>query len=118
MIEIKEAKKGDCLYAKMPFQNAPLFGEIIRVFEDQQAVEITTKDWGFRIVWYDNAYWEEKDAKRAKYNEVVIKKENPDIIKDIKGDINEDTKQDIDGECELHHREPIKRKSKRAKKSN
>lgn len=122
MIEVKEARPGDCVYAKVPFQNAPLFGEIIRVLENQNAVEVTTKNWGWRIIWYKNAFWEEKEAKKHKYQAPEIKKESLNIIKEDKkelGDIDNDIQQkDSSRKRKLHNRKSKSGKGKGAKKSN
>lgn len=66
MIDVKEAKEGDCVYVLLPVQQAPVFAEIISVSEIENAVSVYTETWGSRTVVADNAYWEEKEAKKAK----------------------------------------------------
>tara|TARA_Y100001938_G_C8075752_1_gene425949 strand:- start:645 stop:1088 length:444 start_codon:yes stop_codon:yes gene_type:complete len=66
MVDIKEAKIGDCIYAKLTVQQAPVFAEITRVLDLENALEIRTDLWGTRVVIAENAYWEEKLAKKGK----------------------------------------------------
>lgn len=66
MIDVKEAKEGDCVYVLLPVQNAPVFGEIISISEVENAISVYTDLWGSRTVIADNAYWEEKEAKKGK----------------------------------------------------
>ena len=66
MVDIKEAKIGDCIYAKLTVQQAPVFAEITRVPDLENALEIRTDLWGTRVVIAENAYWEEKLAKKGK----------------------------------------------------
>ena len=65
-IDIKEANVGDCVYALLSVQNAPVFCEITRVLEVEDALEVFTSLWGNRTVMVANAYWEEKAAKKGK----------------------------------------------------
>ena len=66
MVNIIDCSVGDCLYANLTIQSAPVFCEIIKVLESENALEVVTKMWGQRVVIADNAYWEEKDAKKNK----------------------------------------------------
>lgn len=66
MVNIEECSIGDCLYANLTVQSSPVFCEIIKVLESENALEVLTKMWGQRVVIVDNAYWEEKDAKKNK----------------------------------------------------
>ena len=65
-IDIKEANVGDCVYALLSVQNTPVFCEITRVLESEDALEVFTDLWGNRTVMSANAYWEEKAAKKGK----------------------------------------------------
>ena len=67
MIDINETKPGDFCYFLVSWQNKPLFGEIVKVIEKERAVQVLTATDGFRIVISENAYWEEKEAKKGKY---------------------------------------------------
>ena len=66
MIDLNEASIGDCIYALLSIQSAPVFSEIVKVLVDQGAVEVHTDMWGRRVVLAQNAYWKEKDAKKGK----------------------------------------------------
>ena len=66
MINIKDANVGDFVYARLSIQEAPVFAEITRVLESEGALELFTDLWGNRIVTVENAYWEEKEAKKNK----------------------------------------------------
>ena len=66
MIDIREANIGDCVYALLTVQNTPVFCEITRVLESENALEVFTDLWGNRTVMASNAYWEEKAAKKGK----------------------------------------------------
>ena len=65
-IDIREANVGDCVYALLSVQNTPVFCEITRVLESEDALEVFTDLWGNRTVMAANAYWEEKAAKKGK----------------------------------------------------
>ena len=66
VIDIKEANVGDCVYALLTVQSTPVFCEITRILEKENAVEVFTDLWGNRTVMAPNAYWEEKAAKKGK----------------------------------------------------
>lgn len=66
MIDLDETSVGDCIYALLSIQTAPVFAEIVRVLNNEGAVEINTDMWGRRVVLAQNAYWEEKEAKKGK----------------------------------------------------
>lgn len=66
MIEVNEAKIGDCIYVLLPVQSAPIFAEIVLISEKENAISVFTDMWGSRTVIADNAYWEEKEAKKGK----------------------------------------------------
>lgn len=66
MINIAEARKGDCVWCLLTIQTAPVHGEIQRVIESEGALEVYTTHWGNRVVIASNAYWEEKAAKKGK----------------------------------------------------
>lgn len=66
MIDIKEANVGDFVYVKASMQEAPVFGEIVKVLETENAVQVLTAGWGHRIIIAENAYWEEKTARKSK----------------------------------------------------
>ena len=72
MIDILEVSVGDCIYAKLTVQNAPVFAEVVKILEKESAVEIRTDVWGNRIVIVENAYWDEKTAKKGK----IVKVQN------------------------------------------
>lgn len=66
MIDVKEAKEGDCVYVLLSVQQSPVFAEIVSVSEVENAINVFTDMWGSRTVIADNAYWEEKEAKKGK----------------------------------------------------
>ena len=66
MIDISEANEGDCVWCLLTIQNAPVHGEILRVLDKEDAIEVFTSHWGNRVVIAPNAYWEEKAAKKGK----------------------------------------------------
>lgn len=66
MIDVKEANIGDCVYVLLSVQKSPVFGEIISISENENAISVFTSTWGSRTVVADNAYWEEKEAKKGK----------------------------------------------------
>ena len=43
-----------------------MYGEILRVLDKEDAIEVFTTHWGNRVVIAPNAYWEEKAAKKGK----------------------------------------------------
>ena len=67
MINVKESSPGDCCYFLVSWQSKPIFGEVVRVIEDENAVQVLTPSVGFRIVRDVNAFWDEKSAKKGKY---------------------------------------------------
>ena len=71
VINIQEANVGDCIYALLSVQNTPVFCEITRVLEKEDAVEVFTDLLGNRTVMAVNAYWEEKPAKKGKIVKVA-----------------------------------------------
>ena len=89
MINIKETNEGDCVYVLLSVQSSPIFCEIVKVIELENAVEVSTKMWGRRIVVAQNAYWEEKEAKKSK----IIKLQN-NYTQWAKEYFNEETKTD------------------------
>ena len=66
MIDLDETNVGDCVYTLMSIQTAPVFAEVVRVLKDEGGIEVQTQMWGRRVVLAQNAFWEEKDAKRGK----------------------------------------------------
>jgi len=66
VINLKETSVGDFVYALLTVQSAPVFAEIVRVIEKENAIEIFTDLWGNRVVIVQNAYWQEKEAKKSK----------------------------------------------------
>lgn len=72
MIDVKKANLGDFVYAYLSVQSAPLFCEIVDIIESEDAIEVYTGMWGRRTVTAQNAYWEEKTAKKSK----IVKLQN------------------------------------------
>ena len=66
MIDISKVSAGDCVWCLLTIQTAPVFGEILRVLDKEDAIEVFTTHWGNRVVIAHNAYWEEKAAKKGK----------------------------------------------------
>ena len=71
MINLEEVSVGDFIYAKLTIQEAPVFAEVSKILEKENAVEIRTDLWGTRVVIVQNAYWEEKLAKKSKRIKVL-----------------------------------------------
>ena len=71
MINVKETSPGDCCYFLVSWQSRPIYGEVIRTIENENAVQVLTPTVGFRVVKDVNAFWDEKSAKKGKY--VAIK---------------------------------------------
>jgi len=66
MIDLDETNVGDCVYTLMSIQTAPVFAEVVRVLKDEGGIEVQTQMWGRRVVLAQNAFWEEKEAKKGK----------------------------------------------------
>ena len=98
MIDIQEANPGDCVYALLPCQVAPVFAEIKKTLISENALEIWTDMWGRRIVIVDNAYWCEKEAKRNKI--VKVQYNYKDWIKEMRDHEKTETDNRIDT---IHH---------------
>ena len=98
MIDINEAKSGDCVYVLLSIQSAPVFGEIVRVLDKEDAIEVFTPHWGNRVVIASNAYWEEKQAKKGKI--VKIKHNYKQWAKEYMTDEETETDNRIDT---IHH---------------
>tara|TARA_A100001011_G_C14194415_1_gene792802 strand:- start:301 stop:702 length:402 start_codon:yes stop_codon:yes gene_type:complete len=71
MIDVKEAEPGDVIYFKVPWMKRPLFGEILKIYENENAVQVMSQNDGYRVVWAYNAFWDEKIAKKADYRKYV-----------------------------------------------
>ena len=71
MIDINEVEAGDVIYFKVPWMKRPLYGEILTAYPNENAVQVMTMNDGYRVVWAYNAFWDEKDAKRAEYRKYV-----------------------------------------------
>ena len=113
MIEINEAKPGDCVWCLLTIQSMPIFAEIVRVLESENAVEVNTDMWGRRVVMAPNAYWEEKMAKKGKI--VKIEHNYKQWAQEYFNDEETKTDDRIDS---LHNRESEKREdSRKSKKS-
>ena len=102
MIDLPEASEGDCVYVKLVCQSSPIFAEIKKVLIGENAIEVWTDTWGRRIVISDNAYWDEKDAKRNKI--VKVEYNYKDWIKEMRDHEKAETDNRIDT---IHHREPV-----------
>ena len=98
VIDIKEANKGDCVYALLTVQSAPVFCEITKVLEKENAIEVFTALWGNRTVLASNAYWEEKAAKKGKI--VKVEHNYKQWIKEMLDDEKTETDNRIDT---IHH---------------
>ena len=99
MISTKESNIGDCVYVLLTVQSAPVFCEIAKVLESENAIEVATEMWGRRIVAAQNAYWEEKEAKKSK----IIKLQN-NYTKWAKEYLHEETETDSRIDT-IHHRQ-------------
>ena len=103
MIDIREANVGDCVYALLTVQNTPVFCEITRVLESENAIEVFTDLWGNRTVMASNAYWEEKAAKKGKI--VKIEHNYTQWAKEYFNDEETETDNRIDS---IHNGQPEK----------
>lgn len=128
MINIKEAKVGDCVYALLVVQSSPIFCEIVKVLEIENAIEVFTETWGNRVVTAQNAYWEEKLAKKGKivklqnnytqwakeyFNEETETDNRIDTVHHGQSKVSEDTREDKRSESVS---KSTKRKSKVVRK--
>ena len=66
MIDLEAVKLGDCCYILVSFQAKPLFGEVVKILEKEEALEVTTS-FGTRVSTIQNTYWAEKEAKKNKF---------------------------------------------------
>ena len=98
MIDLEEARAGDCVYVLVPCQATPIFAEIKKILHSENAIEIWTDMWGRRIVISDNAYWAEKEAKRNKI--VKVQYNYKDWIKEMRDHEKTETDNRIDT---IHH---------------
>ena len=98
MIDLEEAKIGDCVYALLSCQVSPIFAEIKNILHSENAIEIWTDMWGRRIVISDNVYWVEKEAKRNKI--VKVQYNYKDWIKEMRDHEETETDNRIDT---IHH---------------
>ncbi len=105
MIDINEAKAGDCVYVLLSIQSAPVYGEIVRVLDSENAIEVFTNTWGNRVVIAPNAYWEEKQAKKGKI--VKLKHNYREWIKEMLANEETETDNRIDT---IHNGQPEDRK--------
>ena len=131
VINIEEASAGDFVYALLSVQNTPVFAEIVKVLEKEDAIEIFTDHWGRRVVIAQNAYWEEKEAKKNKIvriehnykqwikemltNEETETDNRIDTIHNGQPEVSEDQRQTSGDEC-IPKR--TKRKQKIVRKSS
>tara|TARA_B100000519_G_C13794794_1_gene228268 strand:- start:203 stop:424 length:222 start_codon:yes stop_codon:yes gene_type:complete len=67
MIDLNETSKGDLVWFKVWWQSRPLYGEVLKVIPDEEAVEVMTPLDGYRTVWNKNAFFDEKSAKKGTY---------------------------------------------------
>ena len=111
MIDIREANVGDCVYALLTVQNTPVFCEITRVLESENAIEVFTDLWGNRTVMASNAYWEEKAAKKGKI--VKIEHNYTQWAKEYFNDEETETDNRIDT---IHNGQPEERENPREAK--
>jgi hypothetical protein len=107
MIDISKAKVGDCVYVKLSIQNAPVFGDIIKVLEKENAIEIRTSLWGHRVVIAENAYWDEKLAKKGK----IVKLQN-NYTQWAQEYLQDEKAETIDRVDPVHHRQPEESEAK------
>jgi hypothetical protein len=108
MIDLEDASDGDFVYANIPCQASPVFAQIKNILYIENAIELWTDTWGRRIVITNNAYWDEKEAKRNKI--VEIKYNYKDWIKEMRDHEETETDNRIDT---IHNGVPGKRKAQR-----
>ena len=104
MVNLDETNVGDCIYVYLSCQQSPVFAEVVRVLESENAIEVYTSMWGQRTVISENAYWEEKTAKKGK--RVKIENNYKQWIKEMWDNEKAETDNRIDP---VHNREPEKR---------
>ena len=108
MIDVSEANVGDCVYAKITTQSSPVFGDIVKVLINENAIEIRTMHWGHRVVIAENAYWDEKSAKKGK----TVKVQN-NYAEWAKEYLKDEKTETIDRINSIHHGEPEESKPER-----
>ncbi len=67
MIDLNETSEGDLVWFKVWWQSRPLYGEVLKVIPDEEAVEVMTPMGGYRTVWSKNAFFDEKSGKKGTY---------------------------------------------------
>jgi len=67
MIDLSKTSAGDVVWFKVWWQCRPLYGEVLKLIPDEEAIEVLTPLDGYRTVWIKNAFFEQKPAKKAEY---------------------------------------------------
>ncbi len=62
-----DAKPGDVCWFKVNWQKAFLYGTIISIHENENAVSVMTANNGYRCIHEDNAAWSEAEIKKITY---------------------------------------------------
>ena len=62
-LKIDECSEGDVCWLVLKQFSRPLYGEIKRVLENENAIMVMTDMDGFRTAPVENCFWEEIDAK-------------------------------------------------------
>ena len=65
-VQIDECNIGDVCYMCFKQFRKPLYGEIMKIFPSESAIQIQTDMDGFRTAHVDNCFWNEEDAKEHK----------------------------------------------------
>ncbi len=111
MIDVMEAKVGDCCYFLLRNERKIKFGTIVRVIRRESCVAVTEViDSKYHVVWQENAAWEEKELKGQKW------KEPHNYHRDIPEVPHE--KSPNEGKRTVHNRTKRKNSTKRTKKTN
>jgi hypothetical protein len=67
MVDLSKTSPGDVVWFKVWWQSRPLYGEVLKLIPDEEAIEVLTPLDGYRIVWIKNVFFEEKKARKSEY---------------------------------------------------
>jgi len=67
MVDLSKTSPGDLVWFKVWWQARPLYGEVLKLIPDEEAIEVLTPLDGYRTVWIKNAFFEEKKARKSEY---------------------------------------------------
>ncbi len=72
-MKISDIKIGDMIYFKCHGRTKFLFGEVRKIYEDENAISVMSQNTGFHTVHVSNAAWTEKEIKKLTYKNPLEK---------------------------------------------